>query len=115
MSIGQKVKKQRLEIKASQGELAADAGVSQGYLSQVESSSVTSISLDIAFRLSDALGVTIYDLIDEKHLKIKIIPELEKKLTAMSIDKQRRLLEFLNGQSLEQGRRCDYLCSESRN
>lgn len=96
MTIGDRIKKLREQVGLGQGELAKTAGISQGYMSQVEGGDVKSISLQVAVKLAEALGVSVYDLMGKKQVKVAILPALAAHLSQMSMSRQKRLLNFLS-------------------
>ena len=57
MGLGQKIRSLREEIGMSQAQLASQAGLSQGYLSQIENDEVQNPSAAVLFRLAQALHV----------------------------------------------------------
>jgi transcriptional regulator with XRE-family HTH domain len=57
MALGKKVRELRDELGMSQALLAAQAGLSQGYLSQLENNEVQNPSAAVIFRLARALHV----------------------------------------------------------
>jgi len=97
LELGQRVKTIRGELGLSQKELALAAGMSQGYLSQVECGQVKNVSIGVAVRLAEALATDVYTLMGAKYVKIDVLPELATDISKMSFDKQRSLLELLRG------------------
>jgi transcriptional regulator with XRE-family HTH domain len=57
MTLGTKIRELRDELGMSQAQLAAQAGLSQGYLSQLENDEVQNPSAAVIFRLAKALHV----------------------------------------------------------
>lgn len=57
MALGTKIRELRDELGMSQAQLAAQAGLSQGYLSQLENDEVQNPSAAVIFRLARALHV----------------------------------------------------------
>jgi transcriptional regulator with XRE-family HTH domain len=57
MALGKKIKGLRDELGMSQAQLAAQAGLSQGYLSQLENDEVQNPSAAVIFRLAESLHV----------------------------------------------------------
>ena len=68
MTIGERVKRWREEKGISAAELARRAGISKGYLSELENDRVNSPrpSADVLYRLATALDVTVADLLGKK-------------------------------------------------
>ena len=64
MNIGEKIQQLRTEKNWSSGRLAKEAGVSRGYLWQIESGAKESPSLHILQKLASTLGVNVSDLCD---------------------------------------------------
>jgi len=63
MSLGQRVGNLRALRGLTQEQLAADVGVSQSYLSQIESDQVELPGRDVLVRLADRLGTSRFDLL----------------------------------------------------
>ncbi len=97
--LGDTVRRLREDAEHTQTELAIRAGISQGYLSQVETGDVTRISLINAQKLAQALDVNIYSFVDNGE-RNPILPELLHELGDMPQDTQLRLLQFLGGVGL---------------
>ncbi len=57
MTLGKKIRELREELGMSQAQLAAQGGLSQGYLSQLENDEVQNPSAAVIFRLARALHV----------------------------------------------------------
>jgi transcriptional regulator with XRE-family HTH domain len=57
MALGNKIRELRDEMAMSQAQLAAEGGLSQGYLSQLENDEVQNPSASVIFRLAKALYI----------------------------------------------------------
>lgn len=66
MAVGDEVKKRRQQIPLTQAELARQAGITKGYMSQIEAGNAPRPSGDVLYRLAQALGVTVADLLGKK-------------------------------------------------
>ncbi|WP_251575301.1 helix-turn-helix domain-containing protein [Limosilactobacillus agrestimuris] len=66
-NIGNNISKYRRKAGLSQEKLAEQAGLSVGYLSKVERSIPTNISVTILMRIAEALSVTLDDLTNKKN------------------------------------------------
>jgi len=76
ISVGRKVRALRLEKNISLPELAERAGVSKGFLSQLENDEESNPSLDTLNKVAKALNVTLAALIEKASVKSKrVIPE----------------------------------------
>lgn len=69
ISIGQRIKKERLEKRIKQGELAASIGVSQPYINQIESNKRT-VSIEKLKAIAKALNVPVSTIADPDELEI---------------------------------------------
>ena len=65
MTIGENIKRIRTDAGLTQTEVAERAGISQAYLSQIESD-LRSMDVKAADKLAQALGVTLNDLMREE-------------------------------------------------
>ena len=65
MTIGENIKRIRTDAGLTQTEVAERAGISQAYLSQIESD-LRSMDVKAADKLAHALGVTLNDLMREE-------------------------------------------------
>ena len=64
-TIGQAIKRKRVEIGLTQEELADKAAISISYLTKIEAPNThKSFSLEVLFAISDALGVSAADLLE---------------------------------------------------
>ena len=61
--IGERIRQRRIEKGISAAELARRAGVSKGYLSEIETGQAPRPSGDVLYRLATALGTTMADLL----------------------------------------------------
>jgi transcriptional regulator with XRE-family HTH domain len=66
MTLGDRLKQRREEKGITAVELAGRAGISKGYLSELESGHAASPSGAILFRIARALGTTVADLLGEE-------------------------------------------------
>ena len=82
MKLGNRIRELREEFGFTQGQLAGNASVSQGYLSQLENGEVKNPSAAVLLRVAQA---------------IHIDPDLLRYLGRLPRDRQRRLLLLLQG------------------
>lgn len=68
MSLGEKIKKRRLELRLSLDELAQKSKVSKAYLSQLETGKSERPSGKVLYNIAAALGISIADLLGKKLL-----------------------------------------------
>ena len=66
MALGDRIRQRRDDTGLSAAELARRAGISKGYLSEIESGNTVRPSADVLDRLATALGTTIADLLDRE-------------------------------------------------
>lgn len=108
MGLGKTIRKVREEIGMSQAQLASCAGLSQGYLSQIENDEVQNPSAAVLFRLANALHIDPRALLqaagyeeilprEEEDFEPAVDPDLLRFLAKMSLKQQRSLLRFLQG------------------
>src|SRR3970282_2716665 len=114
MGLGPKIRGLREEIGMSQAQLAAQAELSQGYLSQIENDEVQSPSAAVLFRLAQALHVAPRCLLEaagyhdalgaagDEEDEAPVDPDLLRLLARVSPGHQRYLLRFLRGMEREQ-------------
>lgn len=106
--LGAKTRCLREQIGMSQAQLAVCAGVSQGYLSQIENDEVRNPSAAVLFRLAQALHVDPRCLLEaagyrhvsgdrEDDFQPLVDPDLLRFLTRLSLEQQQYLLRFLEG------------------
>ena len=108
MSLGDKIRELRESIGYTQGELAASAAVSQGYLSQLENGDVKNPSAAVVLRLAQAVHVAPDDLFEAagypttrtlrqiyQEVEANVDPDLLHYLGRLPRDRQRRLLFLL--------------------
>ncbi len=112
MGLGRTIRAQREEMGLSQARLAVAAGLSQGYLSQIENGEVSNPSAAVLFRLAQALHVDPRDLLQAagyrqepastngERLETPVDPDLLRFLSRLSREQQKALLRFL--QELEE-------------
>ena len=93
----------------SQAQLALQADLSQGYLSQIENDEVRNPSASVLFRLAQALHVDPRCLLEaagytdvlgsgqEVEYETPVDPDLLRFLARLSLEQQRHLLQFLQG------------------
>ena len=72
IEIGQKIKDLRLAAELTQSELADRAGLTKGFISQIENGQ-TSISLDSMIDILDALGVSISEFFSEDDEEDRVV------------------------------------------
>ncbi len=66
MILGTRIRQRREEKGLTAAELARQAQISKGYLSEIESGSAARPSADILYRLATALGTSIADLLGKE-------------------------------------------------
>src|SRR5947208_3607701 len=68
MPLGDRIKLRREEKKMTAAQLAREAGISKGYLSDLEGSDADRArpSADVLFRIATALGTSVADLLDRE-------------------------------------------------
>lgn len=71
-SLGQKVKELRGDLGLTQKALAERAGVSQGYLSQIENDEIESVGSKMLRGIANALGVSYLVLLSEEPVDIRV-------------------------------------------
>ncbi len=113
MGLGLKIRGLREEIGMSQAQLASQAGLSQGYLSQIENDEVQNPSAAVLFRLAQALHVDPRCLLEaagytevlsatpETEYETPVDPDLLRFLARLPLEQQRYLLRFLEGMERE--------------
>ncbi len=110
MKLGNKIHFLRAKRGMTQGQLAARASLSQGYLSQLEKGDVKNPSASVLFRLARAVHVDPDELFEAagcttgrslretyRHYESNIEPDLLQYVGQLSRDRQRRLLLLLQG------------------
>ena len=110
MELGKKIKELREEIGFTQGQLAGQAAVSQGYLSQLENGDVHNPSAAVILRLAQAIHVEPDDLFEAagyptvrtlkqvyEGYEANVDPDLLRFLARLPRNRQRRLLLLLEG------------------
>jgi transcriptional regulator with XRE-family HTH domain len=113
VALGKTIRQCRREIGLSQAQLASSAGLSQGYLSQIENAEVDNPSAAVLFRLARALHIDPHRLLAAagypqvanndggQALEPMIDPDLLAFLARLSPAQQQHLLHFF--QALEKG------------
>jgi len=113
MGLGARIRSLREEIGLSQAQLAEQAGLSQGYLSQIENDEVQNPSASVLFRLAQALHVDPRCLLEaagyrdilgsegDTGFETPVDPDLLRFLARLSPEQQRYLLCFLQGMERE--------------
>lgn len=66
LAVGERIKERRKDKKISAAELARRAGISKGYLSEIESGRIDRPSAEVLYELATALGTTIADLLQKE-------------------------------------------------
>jgi len=113
MGLGGSIRSLREEIGLSQAELAGQAELSQGYLSQIENDEVQNPSASVLFRLAQGLHVDPRCLLEaagyrdilgsggDADFETLVDPDLLRFLARLSPEQQRYLLRFLQGMKRE--------------
>ncbi len=109
MALGDTIRQQREQMGSSQAQLAIAAGLSQGYLSQIENGEVANPSAAVLFRLAQALHLDPRSLLPEENLysgafdrlETPVDPDLLRFLAQLTHEQQVSLLGFLK--TLEEG------------
>ncbi len=113
VGLGARIRGLREEIGMSQAQLAAQADLSQGYLSQIENDEVQNPSASVLFRLAQALHVDPRCLLeaagfrdvlgsgDDVEYEMPVDPDLLRFLTRLPMKQQRYLLSLLKGMERE--------------
>jgi transcriptional regulator with XRE-family HTH domain len=110
MNLGDKIRQLREERSLTQGQLANQASVSQGYLSQLENSEVKNPSAAVLLRVAQAMGVDPDELFEAagyptvrtlrqiyEGYESTVDADLLRYLARLPRDRQRRLLLLLEG------------------
>lgn len=113
MGLGSSIRSLREEIGLSQAQLAGQAELSQGYLSQIENDEVQNPSASVLFRLAQALHVDprclleaagyrdILGSVGDADFETPVDPDLLRFLARLLPEQQRYLLRFLQGMKRE--------------
>ena len=113
MGLGPKIRGLREEIGMSQAQLASQAELSQGYLSQIENDEVQNPIASVLFRLAQGLHVDPRCVLEaagytdvlgaepDGEFETPVDPDLLSFLAGLSADQQRYLLRFLQGMKRE--------------
>jgi len=115
MALGKKIRQLREELGMSQALLSSQAGLSQGYLSQLENDEVQNPSAAVIFRLAQALNVDPRVLMDaagydrgangsESDFAVTVDPELLRFLARFPREQQTYLLRMLRSLDQHQAR-----------
>lgn len=110
MQLGHRIRELREQRGITQGQLATQSSVSQGYLSQLENGDVRNPSAGVLLRVASAMNVEADDLFEAAgyptvrtlrqmyaEYEANIDPDLVRYLGRLTPDKQRRLLFLLEG------------------
>jgi transcriptional regulator with XRE-family HTH domain len=109
MSLGKTIRRYREGISISQAHLATCAGLSQGYLSQIENDDVSNPSAAVIFHLAQALHVDPHGLLEaagyqpmadngrDEGFEAMVDLDLLAFLVRLSPEQQRQLLHLLYG------------------
>ncbi len=110
MNLGDRIRQLREECSLTQGQLAQDSAVSQGYLSQLENGEVKNPSAAVLLRVAKAMRVNADELFEAagyptvrtlrrvyQDYAATVNPELLHYLAGLPRDRQRRLLSLLQG------------------
>ena len=113
VGLGPKIRGLREQVGMSQAQLAAQAELSQGYLSQIENDEVQNPSAAVLFRLAQALHVDPRCLLEaagyhdalgaaaDEEYETPVDPDLLRFLAGLSLEQQGFLLRFLRGMERE--------------
>jgi putative transcriptional regulator len=119
MALGKKIRELRDELAMSQAQLSSQAGLSQGYLSQLENDEVQNPSAAVLFRLAQALHVGPFTLMQaagyedvvnggkREEYEVSVDPELLRFLARIPREQHTHLLRLLQGMSAKPGRVAD--------
>ncbi len=115
MALGKKIRGLRDELGMSQAQLAAQGGLSQGYLSQLENDEVQNPSAAVMFRLARALHVDPRVLmqaagyeeappldVEGSEYEVAVDPDLLRFLARIPRESQAHILRMFQG--MERGR-----------
>jgi transcriptional regulator with XRE-family HTH domain len=110
MELGKRIRELREEIGVTQGQVAGEAAVSQGYLSQLENGDVRNPSAAVILRVAQAIHVDPDDLFEAagyptvrtlkrvyEAYEANVDPDLLRFLNRLPRNRQRRLLLLLEG------------------
>jgi transcriptional regulator with XRE-family HTH domain len=110
MKLGDKIRELREGFGFTQGQLAGNASVSQGYLSQLENGDVKNPSAAVLLRVAQAMSVDADELFEAagyptvrtlrqtyEDYESSVDPDLLRYLGRLPRDRQRRLLLLLQG------------------
>jgi len=110
MRLGDRIRELREEFGFTQGQLAGNASVSQGYLSQLENGEVKNPSASVLLRVAQAMHIDPDELFEAagyptvrilktmyEGYESNIDPDLLRYLGHLPRDRQRRLLLLLEG------------------
>jgi len=110
MALGKKIRGSRDEMGMSQAQLAAEGGLSQGYLSQLENDEVQNPSASVIFGLAKALHIDPRVLMQAagygdgvgeanggSEYEVTVDPDLLRFLAVLPQKQQTHLLELLKG------------------
>ena len=110
MKLGDRIRELREEFGFTQGHLAGNASVSQGYLSQLENGEVKNPSAAVLLRVAQAMHIDADELFEAagyptvrtlkqmyEGYESNIDPDLLRYLGRLPRDRQRRLLLLLQG------------------
>ena len=116
MKLGDKIRELREEFGFTQGQLAGNASVSQGYLSQLENGEVKNPSAAVLLRVAHAMHIDPDELFEAagyptvrtlrqiyEGYESNIDPDLLRYLGRLPRDRQRRLLLLLQGMEMVVG------------
>lgn len=108
--LGKKIKELREQQGLTQGQLAREAALSQGYLSQLEMGVVNKPSASVLLRISKALGIDVNELfvaagyktareLENTYMQLcsQVLPELVAYFAQFPAEIQLRLLSHLKG------------------
>lgn len=93
--IGERIRQLREAAGLSGNALAKLAGIGQSTLSRIESG-VHSPTLDVLEKISDALGITLAELVGEQHPPDMELQRLAKSISRLSPEQREALQRFLD-------------------
>jgi len=110
MNLGDKIRQLREEHEMTQGQLAGESSVSQGYLSQLENGEVKNPSAAVLLRVAQAINIDSDELFEAagyptvrtlrqlyQGYEATVDGDLLRYLSRLPRDRQRRLLSLLEG------------------
>ena len=108
-AVKRNITKYRIMAKLNQKQLAARIGVSSNYISAVETKKGTVPSMDVIFKIAEAVNVTpdqlMYECLDyfKSSYDDSLIDEISKELQLMPLEKISFVINFLKAYNKNQG------------